>query len=63
MTLLSCPIEGFPSNDTDAHILTSSYTHHLIMVEGFMNTDRIGELVGSFGSLEIMDSLLAGEKS
>ncbi len=63
VTLLSCPIEGFPSNDTDAHILTSSDTHHLIMVEGFINTDRIGELVGSFGSLEIMDSLLAGEKS
>ena len=34
-----------------------------IMVEGFMNTDKIGEVVGSFGSLEIMDSLWVGEKS
>ena len=33
------------------------------MVEGFMNTDKIGEVVGSFGSLEIMDSLLAGGKA
>ena len=63
VTLLSCPIEGFPADGRDAHILTSSDTHHLIMVEGFMNTDRIGEVVGSFGSLEIMDSLLVGEKS
>ena len=61
--MLSCPIEGFPADGKDTHILTSSDTHYLIMVEGFMNTDRIGEVVGSFGSLEIMDSLLVGEKS
>lgn len=71
VTLLSCPKEDGPENDSadhlaenkDAHILASSDTHHLIMVDGFMNTDRIGDVVGSFGSLEIMDALLVGEKS
>lgn len=64
VTLMSCPVETVSADGEEGRIIASTETHHLIMVDGFMNADRIGSCVGSFGSLEIMDALLTtGEET